>query len=665
MLILGLTGSPELVHENHFSLPRWVLHDSAAVLLDDGEVVLAIEEERLNRIKHTNKMPVSAIRTCLEARGVRLKDIDAIAYYQTEASLDMLIKKRLLEFNHTPIPKNPASFLQLFYERGLGGEIDPKKFYFVHHHIAHAMSAFAMSGFDTSLVTTFDGEGDGSSAMAFQGTGARLEPLANFGVEKSAGIFYAMVIAYLGYGPFDEYKVMGLAPYGDPERFRYLFRKLYTLLPKGDYLIHRDRIPSLFGVVTPRRKGEPFSQTHKDLAAALQEALEEIIFHVIRYYKDKTNEKNLCLAGGVAHNCTLNGKVLRSGLFDNVFVQPAAHDAGGALGAALCAYYNNRPAARKPAQMKHVYWGKDIGDDHSILGELSKWGNFLSFEKVEKITERTAELLADGRVIGWVQGRSEFGPRALGNRSILADPRPADNKDRINQMIKKREGYRPFAPSVLEEFADHFFDLGPNGEQHPFMVFVVNVKKEMHELLGAITHVDGTARVHTVSKEINAKYWDLISAFAERTGIPMVLNTSFNNNVEPIVDSAKDAVVTFLTTGLDYLVIGDYLVEKKKTGWQAYLDLTVSLPPYASLRQVRKLDDHMEFNDFFYVAVTHRSEFEYRVSGGMARVLQDSGRCKKLRQVLVEAGVSGEAEGERIIQEIAELWSERLITLDA
>jgi carbamoyltransferase len=664
MLILGITGSPELVHENRFALPFWFMHDSAAVLIEDGKVVFAAEEERLNRIKHTNRMPAQAIRACLESRGVQIKDIDVIAYYQTEATLDMLIKRRALENNRAPCYSDAVTYIHELYERGLEDKIDVRKFHFVHHHMAHAMSAFAMSGFESSLITTFDGEGDGASGMAFQGSGVTLKPLATFDIQKSLGFFYCRTIAYLGYEIFDEYKVMGLAPYGDPERFRSLFRKFYTLLPEGDYQVHFDRLPSLFEILSPRRKGEPFSQKHKDIAAALQEALEEIVFHVLRHYRERTKEANLCLAGGVAHNCTLNGNILRSGLFENVFVQPAAHDAGGALGAALCAYYDRRPKAGKPAQMKHVFWGRDIGGDEVIQNALQSWRKFLSFQKVDRIAERAAGLLANGYVIGWAQGRSEFGPRALGNRSILADPRPSENKDRINRIVKKREGYRPFAPSVLEEFVDQFFEVEPAYKQHPFMVFVVGVKEDKRQLLGAITHVDGTARIQTVSKETNPKYWDLIDAFRERTGIPMVLNTSFNNNAEPVVDSVQDAIVAFLTTGLDYLVIGNYLVEKRDVSWRTYLDLAASLRPYASLHQVRRLDDQLQFNDFFYITATYRSDIEYAVSSDAARALQQSGKDKKLREVLEEARLNDESDGERIAREITGLWSERLIDLN-
>src|SRR5262249_1296171 len=282
--------------------------------------------------------------------------------------------------------------------------------------------------------------------------------------------------------------------------------------------------------------------------ASLQETLEDIAFHTIRYYRQVTGQKRLCLAGGVAHNCTLNGKLLYSGLFDDVFIQPAAHDAGCALGSAMHAYLQAKGSLSRP-RLDHVFWGSDAGADDEIESTLSRWTELVEFEKVDNVAERAAQLLAGGSVIGWVQGRSEFGPRALGNRSILADPRPAENKRVINAMVKKREGYRPFAPSVPEEDAADIF-VPPPMKTAPFMIFVVDVREHQRALLGAVTHVNGSARVQTVSRSTNARYHRLLAEFKALTGVPVLLNTSFNNNAEPIVDSVEDAVVCYLTTGL-------------------------------------------------------------------------------------------------------------------
>ena len=662
MQVLGISGGLEVIHENLYNLPIWRNHDSAIVLVEDGEVIFAIEEERLNRIKHTNKFPSESLRLCLKSSGIQLEEVDVIAYYFSKKSIETWAKRLFL--NYAPVPAiDPKIFLQHIFCRGLNSKIDPDKFCFVNHHYAHAMSALAFSGYESSLITTFDGSGDGSSGMVLQGEGTMLKQIADIPSSKSLGYFYYDVIAFLGYSIFDEYKVMGLAPYGDPKRYRNVFQTFYTLLPKGDYVTHRDKIISLFDLGVPRRKGEPFTQIHKDIAASLQETLENIVFHVIRYYKQETKQKNLCMAGGVAHNCTLNGKILRSKMFENVFVQPAAHDAGCALGAALYAYYNANPMAKKPSKLEHIYWGTDIGGSSSVLNQLMSWQHFIAFEKMMNVSEQTAKLLASGYVVGWIQDRSEFGPRALGNRSILADPRPDENKGRINKMIKKREGYRPFAPSVLEEDVDDFFEVPPNQKQLPFMVFVVNVIEDKRNLLGAVTHVDGTARVQTVSRKTNEKYWDLIHWFKKLTGVPILLNTSFNNNVEPIVDSVEDAVVCFLTTGLDYLVVGEYLIKKKEVSWQNYLSLKLLLPPHISLHQVKKVCTNSKFDNLFYIGNSYDTKFQVGVSAEVFRVLTLANSEKTVGNLLNENGETKEGKTQRIVEELMKLWSQRLILL--
>ena len=662
MRVLGISGAPELIHENLYNFPKRHFHDSASVLVEDGEVIFAIEEERLNRIKHTNRFPGESLRLCLKSSGIQLEEVDLIAYYLSKESIETLAKQLFLD--NAPVPAiDPTIFLQQVFYRGLNSEINPDKFCFVLHNHAHAMSTLALSGFERSLVTIFDGAGDHSSGMVFQGEGTMLKQIADIPTSKSLGYFYHDIIAFLGYSRFDEYKVMGLAPYGNPEKCRNLFQRLYTLLPNGDYVIHKNKIISLFDLGVPRRKGEPFTQIHKDIAASLQETLENIVFHVLQYYRQETKQKNLCMAGGVAHNCTLNGKILRSGMFENVFVQPAAHDAGCALGAALYAYYNANPMAKKPSKLEHVYWGTDIGGSASVLNQLVQWQDFITFDKLMNVSEQTAKLLASGYVVGWVQGRSEFGPRALGNRSILADPRPDENKGRINKMIKKREGYRPFAPSVLEEDVDEFFEVPLNQKQLPFMIFVVNVIKEKRNLLGAVTHVDGTARVQTVSRKTNEKYWDLIHWFKKLTGVPVLLNTSLNNNVEPIVDSVEDAVVCFLTTGLDYLVVGEYLIKKKEVCWQNHLSLKLSLPSHISLHQVKKVCTDTKFHNFFYIKNSYDTKFQVGVSDEVFRILTLANSEKTVRSLLQENGETEEGKAQGIVEELMELWSQRLILL--
>jgi carbamoyltransferase len=396
--------------------------------------------------------------------------------------------------------------------------------------------------------------------------------IRELGVESSLGLFYTGMTRVIGYDHFDEYKVMGLAPYGDPSRYRDLFKTLYKLAPDGCYQLRPsapyvawNSLKTTAEFNTLRRKGGEFTQAHMDFAASLQETLEVIAMHVIGWFRENTGKSVLGYAGGVAHNCTLNGKLLLSGMFDDVFVQPAAHDAGTAVGAALYAdRLRSGGVNRQARRLDHVLYGNPIPEGDLIEQRLADWSVAIRYERLQNTAQSAARLIADGAVIGWVQGRSEFGPRALGNRSILADPRPEQNRERINMMIKKREGYRPFAPSVLEESLHEYFEVPAQVRSLPFMIFVVPVRADKQAGLGAITHTDGTARVQTVSREQNSTYWQLIREFGNITGVPMLLNTSFNNNAEPIVESVDDAIACYLTTELTHLVVGDYLVTRRQ-----------------------------------------------------------------------------------------------------
>jgi carbamoyltransferase len=553
--------------------------------------------------------------------------------------------------------------MQQLLQQQFDCEIDPAKLTFVRHHIAHAVSAYALSGFDNGLVMAIDGYGDFLSGLVAIGEGDSLREIETFPQSKSLGVLYLDVIQFLGYGSFDEYKVMGLAPYGDPAVFRPILRGLYELLPEGGYDLHLDRIQSaLMGKIALRKKGEQFTQQHMDLAAALQEALEEIVMHVVSHRRHAAGQRNLCLAGGVAHNCTMNGKILYSGLFDRVFVQPASHDAGCALGAALyVSQTSGKPAPRK--QMEHVYWGTNVNDEDAIAEELKKWDGLISFERSPNVAAAAAKLMADGYVLGWVQGQSEFGPRALGNRSILADPRPAENKGRINQMVKKREAYRPFAPSVLEEDAADFFDLPPGSNDFSFMVFVVNVREDKRELLGAITHVDGTARIQTVSRKSNPQYWNLIKAFKDLTGVPVLLNTSFNNNVEPIVNSVRDAVVSYLTTGLDYLVVGDFIARKRAATWEDRLPLEVSLPEYARIQQTRASAGSGKVAITCEMRTTFDSRIQVPISAPLCRLLMGLKSPTSIQELFHEYGIDSNSEKQALVDELTNLWAQRLVQL--
>jgi carbamoyltransferase len=442
---------------------------------------------------------------------------------------------------------------------------------FVPHHMAHAASAFFASPFEEAAVLVVDGMGEWPVTSLYRGVGNRLEPLGQIDFPHSLGFYYSAFTEYLGFNPFDgEYKVMGMAAYGEP-RFEAELGDVLRLEDGGRHRLnlryfnfHRDygrttwyspRMVETFGPL-PSSTEQP-EQHSIDLAASVQKRLEDALFHLVDYLYERTGSRNLCLAGGVALNSVANGKIVRRGPFEHLFVQPAANDSGTALGAALYARHCTLGQQdREP--MQHVYYGPEYATDEI---EAMLQHSMLAYEEVEEPAEVAAELLAQGKIVGWFQGRMEFGPRALGNRSILADPRQATMKDRINAAVKFREPFRPFAPSVPEERSDDYFeDIGGS----PFMLRVTQVRPGMGEKLPAITHVNGSARLHTVSRDCNPLYYDLMERFGSKTGVPVVLNTSFNVRGDPIVCTPKEAISTFFNSGLDALVMDRFLLRKPR-----------------------------------------------------------------------------------------------------
>lgn len=666
MLILGLNGyRADETEDNSHTLRG---HDSAAVLVRDGAILSAFEEERLSRVKHCNFFPARAIRRCLEAHQLRLADVDWIALNMEEATCRQEANWRYLD-DATCESRDARRFYGAQFERQFGIDV-AHKLRFCNHHLAHAWSAYGPSGHADSLVVVFDGEGDWKSGGVFSGEGGHLSELRSYRVNQSLGHFYTSIIRLLGYNEFDEYKAMGLAPYGDPAVYGELFRGLYALLPQGDYELatgnERFRLLEKARLIDgARRKGQPFTQMHMDVAAALQASLETIVQHVLRHYRQATGHRKLCLAGGVAHNCSVNGKVLGWGLFEQVFVQPAAHDAGGALGAALHALHEE--GARRPARLHHLALGSDLGTPRDVERSLQAWGDLVSIRTSADIARDAAAMIAEGEVIGWVQGRAEFGPRALGHRSILADPRPASNQQRINGMVKKREAYRPFAPSVQQERLHDYFDVPAAAADLSFMTYVLQVKKPMRGTLGAVTHVDGTARVQTVSREHDPLYWRLIESFGQHTGVHVLLNTSFNNHAEPIVDSVHDAVTCFLTTGLDALVVGDCIVLKKDLAGSSapHEHLVPGLPPSRTLVQAQQLAGPGTTETVHRIGGTMNRFFARRsidIPVEAWRVLQQADGRRPLGALLDGLGVSAD-DRRAVVDTLLHLWSERFITL--
>ncbi len=525
MLVLGISGN--LSREDMDLAPlmsRGSFHDAAACLIRDGEVIAAAEEERFNRIKKTTKFPANAIRACLATAGVSPPEIDAVGHYFAEGAVDQFLTALYISNPNMPM-LGSREIITGYLNADLGLDLPSERLLYIEHHISHAMSCFIRSGMEEALVVVMDAAGENNSTTIFRGRNGQLETLAGHARRDSLGIFYELGVRLLGYDLGDEYKVMGLAPYGNADRYREVFDSLYVLKEQGNFELRLQLGKFFANGIRPRRRGEEFTQQHKDLAAGLQRTLEKLAMHVLGYWADYTGIPNLCFVGGVAHNSTLNGLILQSGKFQEVFIHPAAHD----------------------------------------------------------IVEVTAGLLADGAVLGWAHGRSEYGPRALGNRSILADARPSGNKERINSMVKKREAFRPFAPVVTAEAAATYFEIPKTLASYEFMSFVVPVREERRAELGAVTHVDGSARLQIVEQGSNRRFYELVQKFGQLTGTPVLLNTSFNNNAEPIVQSVQDVMTCFLTTELDFLVVEDFLVRRRPGRSLAFDDLVVHFRPVTRL----------------------------------------------------------------------------------
>lgn len=555
--------------------------DSAAALVDDDHIVAAVAEERFSRTKGTGNFPLHAIEYCLQAGQVKAQDIDYIAHcFAYEPHEEAYQNNRYSQLLYNEV-LSPSALRQCF-EKYCGHYHWEDKVISVPHHLAHAASTFYPSGFNESLILVSDGMGEKDSAMIAIGTPKGLEILKTIPSLHSIGILYSLFTLYLGFDfNFDEYKVMGLAPYGNAQRYFIQIMELVTLKDDGTYTI-----PVLFANQTDyeretysrslmlleerfgpaRKKNEKLRQHHKDIAAALQSVLQTCLLHLLRHYQRLTDLKQLCMAGGVALNCSANGVIQRSGLFNKIFVQPAAGDDGAALGAALWLKHQKLKDAKTQA-MSLPLWGPEYSNDTIALALEHYPDLYVKYYKsTELLLKDTAEEIMQGHIIGWFQGRAEFGPRALGNRSILADPVKAEMRDKINALIKQREDFRPFAPAVMAEHATTYFDLNPKTiNTYNAMLFVAQVKREHRAQLAAVTHVDGSARVQTVLEQQSPMFWALIDAYRQLSGIPILLNTSFNVRGQPMVCSPTDAIETFITAGLDSLVIGNYRVTRMKS----------------------------------------------------------------------------------------------------
>jgi carbamoyltransferase len=553
-------------------------HDSAAALIVDGEVIAAAAQERFSRKKHTGDFPIDAIQFCLREAGLAIEEIAEIAHgfdYSPYRQLYSLDPDSSRLYQHVFCKEALVRQVHRYFPDYHAEKIQP-----VNHHLAHAASAAFTSGWDECMVLVNDAMGEVQSLTVFQFRGGEFNRLREIPANDSIGILYSLVTLHLGFDfNSDEYKIMGLAPYGDPERFRAFFEKTVELRPDGsiripilrlnrsreereNYLATRAHLDQY--LVARRAPDAEIAQEHKDVAAALQECLDRSVLHVCGHFGKQTGMRRIALAGGVALNCTANGKLIDSGIFDEVYIQPAAGDDGTALGAALyrASLSGGVHNERMPVPL--------LGPAHPfpcIEKALEKYASRITvkpFESLDQTCSEAAKLIAEGRVIAWYRGRMEYGPRALGNRSILADPGHPAMRDRINAMVKMREAFRPFAPACSVEQAHRWFNVAP-GTQMPYMITVVDVRPEHRASLPAITHVNGSARLQTVSEKDNPDFHHLLGAVGQTTGREIVLNTSFNVKGQPIVNTPEEAIETFLGTGIEFLFLENRLVSRRSS----------------------------------------------------------------------------------------------------
>ncbi len=581
-------------------------HDSAAALLRDGVLVAAAEEERFTRKKHDYEFPHHAIDFCVRTAGIRPADLDYVVFFEKPfVKFERLILSSMQTFprSHKVFREAMITWLgdklwvRHLIEKRLG--VPRSRILFSEHHLSHAASAFFCSPFEEAGILTVDGVGEWTTASLGVGKGTEIRLLKEIRFPHSLGLLYGAFTAFLGFEVNEgEYKVMGMAPFGTP-RYRDEVYRLIRVGRDGGFELDMDyfsfhcstdrmfnrKFVELFG--PPRDPGAYFftgasgypsyfgekpanhgelarqNQHYADIAASIQAVTEEVLLGMVRAMLAETGLRKLCLAGGVALNSVANGRILRETPVEEIYIQPAAGDGGGAVGAALYAYHTVLGQPRRFV-MEHASWGEEHGAG-AIETFLRQEGvRYDRFEDETRLTERVVDRLREGKVVGWCQGRFEWGPRALGNRSILADPRRPDMKDTVNVKIKFREPFRPFAPSVLVERAEEYFSLADAARHYParFMLYVVPVRSEKRDVVPAVTHVDGTARLQTVREEVSPRYYRLIEAFGQATGVPVLLNTSFNLKGEPIVNTPREAFRTFSQSGMDALVLGDVLIEK-------------------------------------------------------------------------------------------------------
>ncbi len=548
------------------------MHDSSACLVRDGELVFAVAEERISRVKHDARFPENAIRACLDFERIKPEQLDEVCFGWQVPGVAFRHDLKCYASGKMPATymnglNSTLHFMSMWHQGGGAKRFTQifgsakARMRFVDHHLAHALSAYAYSGFDDAAVVVMDGRGAWEATSIWHGRDGRLDHILTIPFPDSVGYFYSEFTEYLGFQRnSDEWKVMGLAPYGKPG----VDLRKFIDPEAAPYKVHARKLVAngatpfaeMVGPLGPARVPESeIDDRHKDVAYAVQDMCEIAMMSVVKMAIGKTKSRNICLAGGVTLNSKANGKIAASGLVEKIFVQPAASDDGVALGAALAPYMEN--GGRLPMKpMRHAYLGPEF-DDEAIENALRTYK--LNYTRPSDVAATAAQLLSNGKILGWFQGRMEFGPRALGSRSILADPRDPEMNAKVNNAVKFREWWRPFAPSMKKEAASEYLE---SASDSPFMILTAQVRPEKRAVIPSVTHVDGSARPQTVEKEINPLYWRLIDEFGKRTGVPVIMNTSFNLRGEAIVHTPTDAIRTFFSSGMDALVIGGFAVEK-------------------------------------------------------------------------------------------------------
>jgi carbamoyltransferase len=583
-----------------------VFHDSSACIIKDGVLLAAAEEERFTHIKHgkrpipfsTYELPFHAIDYCLKVAGIHLNDVDHIAYsfnpnillgeeYVQQESISLPLmpgRKGDVEADVITLPMDPSGQAEMakwlspwdplflsaivnaprqlvdgwphhLQQRFIGAEVKTDAWHFVDHHLSHAASAFLVSPFENAAVLTIDGRGEKATTAYYLGRKNDLSLIGQVDMPHSLGLLYERVTTHLGFlHSSDEYKVMALASYGKPTFFNE-FDAMIQVHGDGTYTINDVDFEELFGPM--RKRGDEFTEHHFNIAHSLQKVLQKKVLQLVEWLYDQTHEENLCIAGGVGLNCVLNAYLRDHSRFKNIWVQPAAGDAGTALGAALWVDVTERNARERSFEMDHPYWGPSFSDND--IEKFLEWAK-VPHRKLISVAKETATILAQDKIIGWYQGRMEFGPRALGSRSILASPINPSMQARLNE-VKDREDFRPVAPVVMEEHAGDWFE---GASYSPFMLFIYPVKENKADKIPAVRHVDGTARIQTINRSQHQEYYDLLNEFYKLTGVPVLVNTSFNTLGKPIVCTPRDAVECFWSSPFDALVIGSFLIEKNR-----------------------------------------------------------------------------------------------------